>query len=117
MRHNETSLGPKQFILCFDGTGNKFQGDESGLTLISSLERVMRTVSPTIRGSWKTQLRMLLKCRRDEVHPLLGTTGQLPGTVYRYWLRWGLLFFRLEQDWTIVKNICTIIFVELISIL
>ncbi|KAL4896757.1 hypothetical protein BDV59DRAFT_191218 [Aspergillus ambiguus] len=29
MEYLEDSAGPKEFVLCFDGTGNKFHGDES----------------------------------------------------------------------------------------
>lgn len=54
------------------------------------------------RGSYKAQLRMFDKCSRDEVHPLPGTPGQLPGMVKKYNDLGGSQGFFLicpEQDW------------------
>lgn len=39
--HMGPSLMPKQFVLCFDGTGNKFCGDESDSNVLK-IYRVSR---------------------------------------------------------------------------
>lgn len=44
-QHVPPSQAPKQFVLCFDGTGNKFAGDESD----SNVLKIFR-VSPPING-------------------------------------------------------------------
>lgn len=42
-----TSAQPKQFVLCFDGTGNKFAGDESD----SNVLKIFRVSSPAFLKS------------------------------------------------------------------
>lgn len=42
---------PKQFVLCFDGTGNKFAGDESD----SNVLKIFRVSNIEKCCSWKCQ--------------------------------------------------------------
>ncbi|KAL5339699.1 hypothetical protein BJX70DRAFT_362897 [Aspergillus crustosus] len=55
-----------------------------------------------VRGSYKAQIKSLRASPRDEVRPLPGTTGQLPGMVNRYLnispYR-ALLYLSPDEDW------------------
>lgn len=46
LHHTEPNSSPKQFVLCFDGTGNKFAGDESD----SNVLKVFRVRRVALRG-------------------------------------------------------------------
>lgn len=45
------SAVPKQFVLCFDGTGNKFAGDESDSNVLK-IFRVSRIESRSTFKKW-----------------------------------------------------------------
>ncbi|KAI9372317.1 hypothetical protein BJX61DRAFT_552959 [Aspergillus egyptiacus] len=45
MPPNETSPGTRQFVLCFDGTGNKFQGNESDSNVLKIFRMLDRSDS------------------------------------------------------------------------
>ncbi|KAL2871339.1 uncharacterized protein BJX67DRAFT_377118 [Aspergillus lucknowensis] len=54
------------------------------------------------RGSYKEQIRVFKTCPHDEIHPLPGTTGQIPGMVLKPYTPgpWrNLLFLLQDQNW------------------
>lgn len=54
------------------------------------------------RGSYKDQIKAFRATPRDEIHPLPGTTGQIPGMVNRYPMLGAyrsLLFSSPEENW------------------
>ncbi|KAL4779998.1 hypothetical protein BJX76DRAFT_62377 [Aspergillus varians] len=56
----------------------------------------------TTRGSYKDQIKSFRACPRSEIHPLPGTTGQIPGMVNRYPMLGpyrGVLFVSLDESW------------------
>lgn len=73
----EQTSGPKQFVLCFDGTGNKFCGDESDSNVLkifrvsSTARRAIGVVSLT-----DSSFKMLDRSKRHQFHyyqPGIGT--------------------------------------------
>lgn len=40
-----SSSGPRKLVLCFDGTGNKFHGDESDSNILKIFRMLDRSVS------------------------------------------------------------------------
>lgn len=49
--HVPPSSTPKQFVLCFDGTGNKFAGDESDSNVLKIFRVRTTLIPPPMSGS------------------------------------------------------------------
>lgn len=78
MAHS-ANLGPKQVVLCFDGTGNKFQGDESDsnvLKIFRVSETITRRTATSCSSSYSHREQMLDRSDPHQCHyyqPGIGT--------------------------------------------